>query len=229
TFKVRAKDYAEQSEDLDIAKLTKFVEIRKDFRLLRNGYEDSIKSSKLNDLLAGLDTLTSVPDSLHLAADTKTVTTTPEVVSTSPCDAFKTLDFSALKNKSLNDPAVYAKLLAIGDKICSEKMVFKVQIGAYRFPKNYKWGRLKDLGAPEAVNYPDGITRFTQGSFNNIHAAEKLRQSAIKKGQKDSWIVGFIDGKRYTLEELIMVDFFNKNIARFKENVNTLKEYLSAK
>lgn len=228
TFKVRATDYAEQSEDLDIAKLTKFVEIRKDFRLLRNGYEDSVKTAKLNDLLAVLDTLTSVPDSLKLQPDTKTVTPV-ETTSSNPCDALKTLDFSALKNKSLNDPVIYAKLLAIGDKICAEKMVFKVQIGAYKFPNNYKWGRLKEFGAPEAVTYPDGLTRFTQGSFSGILAAEKLRQSAIKKGQTDAWIVGFIDGKRYTLEELIMVDFYNKNITQFKNNVHDLQNYLSYK
>jgi hypothetical protein len=240
TFKVRAKDYIEQSEDLDIGKLSKFVEIRKDFRLLKNGYEDSIKPSKLNDLLAIADTLAKVSDSLKYQSNTiKTPTVTPtesvtptETVAatpTNPCDAFKTLDFTQLKNKSLNDPAVYAKLLAIGDKICSEKMVFKVQIGAYKFPKNFKWERLKEFGSPEAVQYPDSLTRFTQGSFSNIHAAEKLRQGAINKGQTDAWIVGFIDGKRYTLEELIMVDFFNKNIARFKANLDDLKNYLSAK
>lgn len=219
TFKVRAQGYPEQSEDLDIAKLTKFVEIRKDFRLSREGFEDTVKTTRLNDILSTLRT----PDTL------KPITQNTVAPSSNPCDEFKTLDFSALKSKSLNDPAVYAKLLAIGNKLCSEKMVFKVQIGAYKFPKNYKWDRLKEYGQPEVVEYPDGLTRFTQGTFNDIHAAEKIRQGAIKKGQTDAWIVGFIDGKRYTLEELIMVDFFNKNIARFRENVNELKDYITFK
>jgi hypothetical protein len=108
-------------------------------------------------------------------------------------------------------------------------MIFKVQIGAYKFPKNYKWDRLKEFGTPEAVEYPDGLTRFTQGSFNGIQAAEKLRQDAIKKGQTDAWIVGFIDGKRYTLEELIMVDFYNKDISQFNENLLLLKDYITYK
>jgi hypothetical protein len=49
---------------------------------------------------------------------------------------------------------------------------------------------------------------------------------AIAKGQKDAWIVEFIDGKRYTLEELIMVDFFNKNILQFNEHLQLLKDYI---
>lgn len=220
-FNIRAKDYPEQTEELNIEKLSKFVEIRKDFRLTRDNFVDSVKTTSLNDFTPPADT-------------TKPVTVVTPTVATnnppaSPCDAFKTLDFSALKNRSLNDPYVYNKLLEIGDKICSEKMVFKVQIGAYKFPKNFKWDRLKDLGNAEEIAYPDNLTRFTQGSFNNIHTAEKLRQEIIKRGQKDAWIVGFIDGKRYTLEELITVDFYNKSVASFEADLQDLKNYISSK
>lgn len=241
TFHVRAAGYPEITEDLDVAKLNKFVEIRKDFHMTKDGYVDPhLDSTKsLNALLAALDTLTSVPDSLKLRPEpTKTVATTNTVVAETntvaptkgnPCDEFKTLDFSALKRKSLNDPKVYAALLAIGEKICAQKMIFKVQIAAYRHPQNYKWGHLAEFGQPEIVDYPDGITRFTQGKFNGIHDAEKQRQKAIRKGQTDAWIVGFIDGKRYTLEELILVDFYNKDIARFNENLQLLKDYITYK
>lgn len=225
TFHVRPKDYPEQTEDLDIAKLSKFVEIRKDFRFTKDGYVDNAGVKNLNDLLAALDSMNTVPDSLK-APVTNTVVTTP---TTPPCDGFKTLDFSALKSKSLNDPAVYAQLMAIGEKICSDKMVFKVQIAAYRHPQNYKWNHLQEFGQPEVVDYPDGITRFTQGSFSGIKDAEKQRQKAIAKGQKDAWIVGFINGKRYTLEELIMVDFYNKDIASFNEDLQLLKDYITFK
>ena len=264
TFHVRSKEFGEITEDLDIAKITKFVELRKDFHLTKDGYVDPHTVKNLNDLLAALDTITSVPDVYKLAADantktnvvatttttknevTHTTNTTSDNTSTTsdntnttshntnttpkqPCDEFKTIDFSALKNKSLNDIKVYRKLLGIANKICANKMIFKVQIGAYHHPENYKYEKLQAFGTAEVVGYPDGITRFTQGQFNGIIDAEIQRQKAIGKGQIDAWIVGFIDGKRYTLEELIMVDFYNKNITRFKENLNKLKDYITYK
>ncbi len=63
-----------------------------------------------------------------------------------------------------------------------------------------------------SVNYPDGITCFTQKEFKTIKEAEAQRQKAIVKGQTDAWIVAFVDGKRYTLEDLIMLDFLGKAI-----------------
>ncbi len=233
TFHVRSKDFGEITENLDIAKLTKFIELRKDFHMVKDGYIDPHNIKNLNELLASLDTMTSVPDAFKLAPDTakaKQLTINPEpTTSKYPCDDFKTIDFSALKGKSLNDPKVYKKLLAIAEKICAEKMNFKVQIAAYRHPENYKYNRLIEYGTPEVVDYPDGITRFTQGQFNGIKDAEVQRQKAIGKGQIDAWIVGFIDGKRYTLEELIMVDFYNKNISQFNENLQELKDYITYK
>jgi len=241
TFKIKAETFADYQEDFDIARLSKFVEIRKDFHLVKDGYVDPhIQDVKqLNEILtAMLDTVTSVAsynkivDSLKVLEtiahnDTtkpKTVTTPIETVDM--CAAFKSLDFSALKNKSLNNPEVYKMLLAIGDKVSCSKIEFKVQIAAYRKPENYKWDHLASFGTPEKTPYPDGITRFTQGKFTTITDAEKLRQKTIAKGQKDAWIVGFIDGKRYTLEELIMVDFFNKNIVQFNENLQLLRDYI---
>jgi WD40 repeat protein len=241
TFHIRSADFGEITEDLDIAKLTKFVELRKDFHMVKDGYVDPHNVKNMNDILAALDTITAVPDSLKITADTKkdvvkndtnvpnNTTTSDNAVTKQPCDDFKTLDFSALKGKSLNDISVYRKLLAIGDKICADKMTFKVQIGAYRHPENYKYEKLKEYGTPEQVGYPDGITRFTQGQFSGLKSAEEQRQKTIGKGQRDAWIVGFVDGKRYTLEELIMVDFYNKNISQFNENLQELIEYIAFK
>jgi len=91
-------------------------------------------------------------------------------------------------------------------------MVFKVQIGAYRKPQNFKYKNLKEFGTAEVSDYPDGITRFTQQQFTTVNKAEALRQKVIAKGQKDAWIVAFVNGKRYTLEELINIDFLGKSI-----------------
>ena len=45
-----------------------------------------------------------------------------------------------------------------------------------------------------------------------IKEANNHRQKAIDAGQHDSWIVAFVDGRRYTLEELINIDFLAKAI-----------------
>ncbi|MFN6038359.1 MAG: hypothetical protein ACK452_07820 [Bacteroidota bacterium] len=148
-------------------------------------------------------------------------------ISEDPCSKFKTLDFASLKRKSLNDPNVYKKLLEIGKNICANGMVFKVQIAAYRNPENYKWIHLQEFGTPESLKLDDGITRFTQGNFNSILDAESQRKKAITKGQRDAWITATYNGKRYTLEELIMVDFFNKNVTRYEKHYKELEEILS--
>jgi hypothetical protein len=145
-----------------------------------------------------------------VAVNTPTESST--TVEATPCVTQNLPDFNPLKGKSLNEPQYYSELLKIAGDYCAEGLVFKVQIAAYRKPENYKYGHLIQYGKPEVADYPDGITRFTQKQFKTIKAAEVHRQKAIAKGQKDAWIVAFIGGKRYTLEELIMVDFLGKSI-----------------
>ena len=207
-------------EELDVEKLTKFVEIKKDFYVysetFANKKEQKSVKSILDSLLGNItsveafnnDTKTNVPE-----VKTNTIAPTPTLaVTTNPCNGGAVVDFSQLKGKSLNDPANYKKLLEIGGTTCAQGLVFKVQIAAYQFPQNYKYGHLKEFGTPEIINYPDGITRFTQLQFATIKEAEIARQKIIAKGQTDAWITGFVNGKRYTLDELILVDFLGKSI-----------------
>lgn len=121
-------------------------------------------------------------------------------------------DLSPVKGKSLNDAVTYSQLLDLAGNYGAAGVVFKVQIGAYRMPANYKAANLKSLGKIESEIYPDGITRFTQNEFKTLKAAEKHRKKAIAKGQTDAWIVVFKDGKRFTLEDFIMVDFQSKTV-----------------
>ena len=207
-------------EELDVDKLTKFVEIKKDFYVysetFANKKEQKSVKSILDSLLGNItnvesfknDVKTNVPD-----VKTNTVIPTPTVsVATNPCNGSAIIDFSQLKGKSLNDPTNYKKFLEIGGTACAQGLIFKIQIAAYQFPQNYKYDHLKEFGSPEITNYPDGVTRFTQLQFATINEAEVARQKIIAKGQTDAWITGFIDGKRYTLEELISVNFFGKSI-----------------
>ena len=138
--------------------------------------------------------------------------TTTVAVITDPCSDKILPDFSSLKGKSLNDITYYKQLLEMAGDYCAGSLIFKVQIGAYRKPENFKYPNLQTFGKADVVNYPDGITRFTQKEFKTIKEAEVQRQKAISKGQTDAWIVAFVDGKRYTLEDLIMLDFLGKAI-----------------
>lgn len=135
-----------------------------------------------------------------------------KAVANSPCNNSSIPDLTAIKGKSLNDPSVYKQLMDIAGAVCSEGLVFKIQIGAYRHPENYKYTNLKQFGKAEEINYPDGITRFTQFSYQTLNEAEVARQKVIAKGQKDAWITAFVDGKRYTLEEFILINFNGKAI-----------------
>jgi tetratricopeptide (TPR) repeat protein len=112
-------------------------------------------------------------------------------------------------NKDLNDKAVYKDMLQkLGLFNCNE-FVFKVQIGAYRFPKNFKYDKVSAKHGPAQIKeYPDGITRFTMKSFKNIAEAEEFRQEVIKMGIKDAWITAEYKGERKLLEELFRNDFY---------------------
>lgn len=111
--------------------------------------------------------------------------------------------------KDLNDKAVYNDMLQkLGTFNCND-FVFKVQIGAYRFPKNFKYDKVAAKHGPaEIKEYPDGITRFTMKSFKNIAEAEVFRQEMIKMGIKDAWITAEYKGERKLLEELFRNDFY---------------------
>lgn len=215
-------------EEIDVEKLQKYVEIKKDFYLYTPGFEkkkNQISVKTILDSLLNVGTnaeafkndanLTNVVDGATTVTTETAVTTesvTPVNLAKTPCDGSTVPDFSAIKNKSLNDPAIYKQLMAIGSSMCIEGLVFKVQIAAYQHPENYKYGHLKQFGKPEEIKYPDGITRFTQLSFSTLKEAEAARQQIIAKGQKDAWLTVFVDNRRFTLEEMILVNFNAKAI-----------------
>lgn len=216
-IKCSAQGYESVEEELDIENLDKFLEVKKDFYLYSPGYVPPATptgtSAVATNTTAPTETTTSTPTETTTSVVTNTPVTNNPPATPAPCDpGGPKPDFSPLKGKSLNDIKVYKQLLALSGNICADNLIFKVQIAAYRHPENYKYDHLIQFGTPEVKDYPDGITRFTQMEFKTIKDAEVQRQKAIAKGQKDAWIVGFVDGKRYTLEELIMLDFFQKSV-----------------
>jgi hypothetical protein len=131
-----------------------------------------------------------------------------------PCDPGANADFSAFVGKDLNDKEVYNRLIGQAGNLCAEGLTFRVQIGAYRKPQNFKHKNLNSLEPPPALvlPYPDGITRFTMRDFTTIKDAEIFRQECIRLGTKDAWITAMYQGKRMLLQELIANNFFNKSI-----------------
>jgi hypothetical protein len=202
-------------EEIDIEKLQKFVEIKKDFYVYSSSYvnkkgQKSVKSI-LDSLLGNVTSAETFKNDAVVSTVKETTKETPPPALT-PCNGGPVPDFSPLKGKSLNDPAVYKQLMDLGANVCADGLIFKVQIAAYQHPENYKYGHLKQFGKPEMVNYPDGITRFTLVQSTTLKEAEVARQKIIAKGQKDAWITAIVNGKRYTLEELIMTNFGGKAI-----------------
>ena len=198
---VNASGFPEYREELNIADVQDYIKIRKDFHLIKEGYADP-----------HLDTLRSMNDIVNkLLNPVKT-----DTVTKNPCANQDKLDFSPFKGKSLNDPALYRKLLQMLSLRCGTDIIYRVQIGAYRHPENYNWKHLSQFGVPEKQLLEDGITRFTQGNFTDINKAEEQRQKSISLGQTDAWITALVNGKRYTLEELIASDFLLSGAVPFK-------------
>ena len=204
---VTAPGFEPIEEELDIEKLQKFVELKKDFYIYSSDYDNKKNHKSISSILDSILNGNKTPDAIV------TVTNTPKLPDKiNPCNGSTNPDFTPLKGKSLNDPAIYKKLMDMAGNVCAEGLILKVQIAAYRKPENYKYDHLAEFGKPEIINYPDGITRFTQLQFTTLKDAEKARQQIIAKGQTDAWITGFVNGKRYTLEELIVLDFFGKSV-----------------
>jgi Tol biopolymer transport system component len=66
---------------------------------------------------------------------------------------------------------------------------FRVQVGAYRNPGNFKYDFLRSVGEVEIKGYDDGITRFLMGpKFTKRSEADKLRMKCIAAGEWDAWI-----------------------------------------
>ncbi|HET6991646.1 MAG TPA: hypothetical protein VFJ43_10000, partial [Bacteroidia bacterium] len=173
-------------------------------------------------------------DSLAHPANAKTnpdqVKTSPDLVKTNP-DPVKTnsdplnthtennagtnystapVDMAWFMYKSLNDTSVYNRFIIEAGNHYDAEIIYRVQIGAYRHPENFKYPQMAPYGDAYINPLPDGITRFTYKVFKTVGEAEIFRQECIRKGIKDAWITAEYQGKRMTLEELIANKIYEK-------------------
>lgn len=88
-------------------------------------------------------------------------------------------------------------------------LIFKVQIAAYKKPRNYKYGHLKGLGKVEKLLLNDGITRMTiGGSFKTLNSAYEHMKKVIAAGQTDAFVTALYKGKRVYLDQLVKMGIF---------------------
>lgn len=110
--------------------------------------------------------------------------------------------------------------------ISVEGLIFKVQIAAYKYPKNYTYEHLKGLGKVETVKLEDGLTRFTiGGDFKTLDEAFQHNLKVIRAGQKDAFVLAIYKGKRVYLSDLVKMGIYVKKDEQLVKQVE--KEYQS--
>ncbi len=112
-------------------------------------------------------------------------------------------DSNYIKQLLIDD---FEEILRIwGDKKLDD-LVYKIQIAAFKIPKNFRSDRFKELGKIERMHL-DGITRFMVGKFETLNEAYKFRNIVREKGIPDAFIVVIYKGKRIYLEDLILSNY----------------------
>lgn len=168
------------------------------------GYDEKLFDINFNlaDTLKQVAVVTpTVKDTL--VAVTKPITDSKPVIVKEPVakkDNFVPNNQLQQKTKDYNEK--------YGD-ISAEGLLFKVQIAAYKIPKNYTYAHLKGLGAVENLLLDDGITRITiGGEFKTLKAAYEHNKKVVYKGQKDAFVTVLYNGKRIYLEDLEKMGIF---------------------
>ena len=151
-------------------------------------------------------------DSLTKLTVAKTDSLRPNISSRIDTSMFKTFPLDSMTMKMLN-PWDYGLVLSKYGNAKAPGLVFKVQIAAYNFPLNYRYDRLAPLGSIETQLLDDKITRFTMGRFETLNEAEAYRQKIIAAGQTDAFVTAELQGRRYTIRDLVLRHFFQQEFA----------------
>lgn len=117
-------------------------------------------------------------------------------------DNFKT------KDKKLNEIKSYSR--KYGD-ISAEGLEFKVQVAAYKYPKNYTYKHLDGLGKIDKTFKNGKVTVITVGpTFKTLGEAWELNKKAVNAGQKDAFVTAIYKGKRVYLADLVKLGIFKE-------------------
>lgn len=107
------------------------------------------------------------------------------------------------KTDTVKTPPVTTPVTPVKTEGKVEGLTFRVQIAAYRFPKNYSGKHLSGLGKIEQLFLDDGICRITiGGDFYSMPEAKVHKDKVFKAGQTDVFITAIYKGKRVYLDDL---------------------------
>jgi hypothetical protein len=100
--------------------------------------------------------------------------------------------------------------------VSAEGLEFKVQVAAYKYPKNYDYKMIKGLGAlSKTMDATGKITLITVGpAYKTLREAWDLNKKAVTAGQKDAFVTAYYKGKRVYLEQLEKLGIFKIEAAK---------------
>jgi hypothetical protein len=84
-----------------------------------------------------------------------------------------------------------------------EGLVFKVQVGAYNLPKNFKYKALVPYGKVEKTILEDKITRFTIGELTTLNDIYAMKDKIVTAGIKDAFVTAIYKGKRVYMNQIV--------------------------
>lgn len=106
--------------------------------------------------------------------------------------------------------------------ISVKDLEFRVQVGAFRKRKSYRFPKLAGLGDIVSEEHPDGITRMTiGGSFQKLSEAFNFTKKVVNAGQEDAFVSVYYKGKRVYFENLERRGVFTGNINETLSEKNT--------
>lgn len=107
-------------------------------------------------------------------------------------------------NNNTNNNTTETKIMPMAEllELSHPDLVYRVQVGAYRFPENFRVEKFErdEKSVKQTLN--DGITRFTIKQFQTLKEAYAYRDEMIKLGVNDAFVTAVFKGKRYLLTDI---------------------------
>lgn len=116
----------------------------------------------------------------------------------------KTADsLSHVNDTVVNVKMKFTEVLKVYGMKKVEDLEFRIQVGAYEFPQNFRNAALKQFGKVTKLKLEDQVTRFTVGHFYALKEAYDLRDEVVKAGITDAFVTAIYKGKRIYLQQVV--------------------------